>query len=142
MQLEGYNENKKGSKKFLLLLIAGIIVIAVSVFITNSQPDQVLLHKGIVKCKFVRWVDTHSSNDFGLIKMAYQYKNITYINYHKAHHCDYQEMIGKQFDLIIDTLDPNVFHVLIVPKDYRYAGLQFPDSMKWVLTLCDTNFAQ
>lgn len=50
----------------------------------------------------------------------------------------YSVVRDKSFPVIFNLKDPQKYStILIVPEDFKYYGLNFPDSLKWVLKYID-----
>ena len=137
--MEGPLANKQTRTRFIIIVSLAILIAAAAAYYSSKQPDEIIPHKGFTYCWFTKWIS--GAKGFpGSIQFYYEYHNKTYIKYLPAYNCNYNTMIGRRFLIVLDTLEPQIFHVLIGPKDYRYAGLAFPDSMKWVYSLCDTAY--
>lgn len=113
------------------------IVVFVSAYYSNSQPDRILTHKGFSICKIIGFQASGARGSIGDIAYSFSYKGKTYNDCFGDYGCTYTPMYGKTFPIIFDTLDPTFSMPLIRPKDFKYANIPFPDSLKWVLNLCD-----
>jgi hypothetical protein len=79
-----------------------------------------------------------------VISYEYNYKSskgynydyvVNGINYSGLYLCAKKEviLIDKLFPVIYNRLNPEESLLLIFPKDFKKHGLNFPDSLKWVL---------
>jgi hypothetical protein len=129
-------------KNIITIRILAVFFVAMFfvIYFNSNKPDEILLHKGFSHCRFIQWVPGSKGSYEGSIKYSFEYHYKFYVQHIPAYNCSYNTMIGKYFLIVFDTLNPGYSHVLIGPKDYRYAGMAFPDSMKWVYSLCDTAY--
>ena len=48
-------------------------------------------------------------------------------------------IINKSFPVIIDSMNPDINQMLVIPNDFEFYNIPFPDSLQWVKKLIDEN---
>jgi hypothetical protein len=128
---------EKPSRLTNLLLIC-LILFIISLYFGSKVKYKPLLHQRVGVCRIITYnYGVKSTSDY--VTYSYKYGNEKYTGRYHNTNCDFSEMLGKKIPIIFDSLNPSDAKVLMVPSDYRKAGMQFPDSMKWILAVCDTN---
>ncbi len=121
----------------ILLIVFPIFIILYGFYNKNSLKRNYT----ILTCKIVEvWAGTKGSPNSVKVKFEYFINNKRYYNdvqYDKSIALSVwkNEILGKNFPVAIDSTNYKNSYPMILPENFEFYNLPYPDSLKWVLTL-------
>ena len=119
---------------WIAVAIFGLIVTVGEIHSTRNENDikanMVLTSAVITKAHYEYKAGTHL--DYEIVVNGVKYSNHTLCH---CLFCPYGNFVGKRLPVVYSSKDPSHLEMLVYPKDFEEYGMQFPDSLQWVLQI-------
>jgi hypothetical protein len=133
MEISNYLKKNLTKKN---IFIAGVIICSILVFRylalqqMNVERRKILENKGIAVGIII---DYEESGDAGSsIVYSFKYNGIKYTGRRNPQFNHRGKFINRYFPVIFSTSEPEINRMLIVPSNFEFFNMAFPDSLAWV----------
>lgn len=137
---------KKLNRIQIISLLIGFLVLVIPLIIGyinhNKFKKKLTENSIIVPGKITGFDKTYKRAD--ALNYIFEYNGKTYTTYSSSsgNPSDYEDMklfvFNRTFPVLINKNNPKKYSkLLVVPEDFQEFGLEFPDSLKWILKYID-----
>jgi hypothetical protein len=118
--------------------VTPFLVVIVYLLIQGKNGDiaknKILRNMDIVPCKIIDFRYGGNGGSMFTYTLAYKNRVYTYKSYSRFISSNGKEMfLRKRIPVALSKNEPDYHAILITPDDFKSLGLNFPDSLKWVL---------